>query len=126
MGIDELSTEMNSATQVGSSIGSLIAAILLIIAWWKVFEKAGEAGWKAIIPILDIYTLVKIADGNGWKFLLLCIPVVNIIYGIMLFSRLAKAFGKGTGFTLGLIFLSPIFMLILGFGDAQYQGPQNK
>ena len=126
MGFDELSNEITAVQSTGSGVVSFIVAVLLIVAWWKLFAKAGEAGWKAIIPILDIYTLVKIADGSGWKCILLLIPVVNIVYGIMLSVRLAKAFGKGTGFALGLIFLSPIFMLILGFGDAQYQGPQNQ
>ena len=124
MVMDELSSEMGAVQSTATGVVSLILSILLIVAWWKVFNKAGEAGWKAIIPIYNTYTLVKIADGKGIKFLLLLIPIVDIIYGIMLANRLSKAFGKSTGFTLGLIFLSPIFMLILGFGDAQYQGPQ--
>ena len=124
MGIDELSTEMSSAQSTGSGIVSIIVSVLLLIAWWKTFNKANEAGWKSIIPFYNMYTLVKIADGKGIKFLLLLIPIVDIIYGIILANRLSKAFGKSTGFTVGLIFLPVIFMLILGFGDAQYQGPQ--
>lgn len=124
MGYDELSNELSAAQSTGSSIVSFIIGVLVIVAWWKLFEKAGEAGWKALIPLYNTYTIVKIVDGNGLKFLLLLIPIVNIVYGIMLDIKLAKAFGKSTGFAIGLIFLAPIFMLILGFGDAQYQGPQ--
>ena len=79
-----------------------------------------------MIPIYNIYTLVKIADGNGWKFLLFLIPIVNIIYYIILVFRLAKSYGKGIGFGLGLLFLSTIFMLILAFGKAQYVGPKGQ
>ena len=106
------------------SVGSFIVAVLMIIGMWKMFEKAGEAGWKAIVPLLNGYTLVKIIDGNGLKFLLLLIPVVNFIYGIILCFREAKAFGKGTLFGFGLLFFPYIFTLILGFGSSQYVGPQ--
>ena len=100
--------------------------ILLIIAHWMVFLKAGEKGWKSLIPIYSSYMLVKLADGNGWKFLLFLIPFVNIVYAIMLSVRLARAFGKGTGFALGLLLLPNVFNLILGFGSAQYIGPKGE
>lgn len=115
---------MSSGQLATYGVVSLIVAVLSIIATWRIFTKAGESGWKSIIPFLNLYTLVKIADGNGVKFLLFLIPIVNVIYGIMLNVRLAKAFGKGTGFAVGLIFLNTLFVLILGFGDAQYVGPQ--
>lgn len=103
---------------------SIIACVICIAAMWKIFTKAGEAGWKSLIPIYNAYILVKIADGNGIKFLLLLIPIVNFVFMCMLYIRLAKAFGKSTGFGIGLIFLNFIFMLILAFGDAQYIGPR--
>ena len=102
----------------------LVVGILLIIAAWKILTKAGEKGWKAIIPFYNMYTLVKIADGKGIKFLLFLIPVVGFVYNILFCIRLAKAFGKGTGFAVGLIFLPNVFSLILGFGSAEYIGPQ--
>lgn len=117
---------IDSGASTTSVIISCIVIMITLIAQWKIFTKAGEAGWKAIIPIYNLYIFCKIIDGNGIKFLLLLIPVVNIVYSILLDIRTAKAFGKGTGFTLGLIFLNPIFTLILGFGDAQYLGPQGK
>ena len=122
--MDYLSEASTAANSTASSVVSLIAAIIGIVAMWKVFQKAGEEGWKAIIPCYNSYILVKIADGNGIKFLLLLIPVVNIVYAIILMSKLAKAFGKSTGFVVGLIFLSPIFMLILAFDSSTYLGPQ--
>lgn len=106
------------------SIISLVVAVAALVGMWKVFVKAGEPGWAAIVPIYNAYVLFKIAWGKGILFLLMCIPVVNFVAMIMVYVKLAKAFGKGTGFAVGLIFLAPIFMCILGFGDAQYEGPQ--
>lgn len=105
-----------------ASILSLAIAVLGIVAMWKVFEKAGEPGWAAIIPFYNLYVLFKITWGNGWKFLFLLIPVANIVFAIITMVKLAKAFGKSGGFAVGLIFLSVIFWCILAFGDAQYIG----
>ena len=116
--------QMSTGEAITSLVISLIVSIPAIIALWKVYTKAGEPGWKILIPIYDLYTLCKIADGNGWKFLLFLIPFVNIVYAIILNIRLAKSFGKGVGFGIGRIFLEYIFIMILGFGSAQYIGPR--
>lgn len=104
------------------SVIGLIYTILVIVADWKIYEKAGEAGWKSIIPIYNLYILFKIAFGNGWMFLLLLVPIVNFVFAIMLNFKLAKAYGQGVGFGFGLLFLNPIFMLILAFGSSEYVG----
>ena len=102
---------------------SLVMAIISIIALWKIFEKANEPGWASIIPFYNLYVLFKIVWGKGWYFLLLLIPIANIVIAIIHVFKLAKVFDKGTGFGFGLLFLPFIFNLILAFGDAQYQGP---
>ena len=104
----------------------LAAMVLGIIAMWKVFEKAGEPGWAALIPFYNAYVLFKITWGNGWKFLLMLIPIANIVILIITMVKLAKAFGKDGGFAVGLILLSIIFMCILAFGKAEYQGVPEK
>ena len=100
--------------------------VLTIIAMWKIFEKAGKPGWAAIIPVYNFVVMFQIVGLSPWLLLLYIVPLVNsiavFILTIIMNIRLAKAFGKGTGFILGLIFLSPIFDLILGFGDSQYVG----
>ncbi len=101
----------------------LVLLIVFLAANFKIYSKAGEAGWKCIIPIYSTYILYKITYGNGWKFLFLLIPLFGEIVAIVQLFRLARAFGKGVGFGLGLWFLSPIFILILAFGSAQYEGP---
>src|SRR6266536_2369936 len=95
--------------------------LLMIAAWWKIFSKAGQPGWAAIIPIYNWIVWCKIVGRPAWWVLLLliCLPIFYIILCI----DLAKSFGKGVGFAIGLILLSVIFFPILGFGSAQYQGP---
>jgi uncharacterized membrane protein YhaH (DUF805 family) len=118
---------MNSAAQQGGSmIGGLVGLailVFLIAAMWKVFTKAGKAGWLVLIPIVNIYQLLKIAGRPGWWLILFLIPLVNLIISILVSMDIAKSFGKGAGFGLGLAFLSPIFYPILGFGSATYKGP---
>jgi hypothetical protein len=97
--------------------------ILMIAAWWKIFSKAGQPGWATIIPIYNWIVWCKIVGRPWWWILLLLIPFVNFIILIILIIDLAKSFGKGVGFGIGLLLLPIIFFPILGFGSAQYQGP---
>lgn len=106
------------------SIISIAITVLTLVAMWKIFVKAGKEGWKCLIPFYNTYCLYDIAWGNGWLFLLMFVPCVNIVVWIMMLFKLSKAFGQGTGFGFGLLFLNTIFVLILGFGSAEYVGPQ--
>jgi hypothetical protein len=106
-----------------SLIISLLIALLIIVAMWKVFTKAGQPGWASIIPIYNLYIWCKIVGRPWWWILLMLIPFVNFIVAIILCIDTAKSFGKGAGFGIGLALLGIIFWPILGFGGAQYQGP---
>ena len=99
-----------------------VVMILLIAAVWRVFSKAGQPGWAVLIPIFNLYILCKVAGRPGWWLILMLIPFVNFIIAIILNVDIAKKFGKGVGFAIGLILLPFIFWPILGFGSAQYQG----
>jgi len=105
-------------------IVQLVIAIVMIVGMWKVFTKAGQPGWATLVPIYNAYVMLKIAGKPGWWLLLLCLPVVNIVVGIMALAGLAANFGKGGGFVAGLILLPFIFYPILGFGSAEYQVAQ--
>lgn len=133
----EYSTSVTSSSLDMSTLGSVITQylgfmtviyVLLIIAMWKIFTKAGKPGWASIVPIYNVIVMFQIIGLNPWLLLLYLIPVVNfvvaIVFSIMQASRLSKAFGKGTGFAFGLFFLNPIFLLMLGFGDSKYIGIQ--
>ena len=109
---------------LGFMIFWLALVILIVASMWKVFEKAGEPGWAAIIPLYNLIVLLKIAGKPAWWFLLFLIPVVNLIVAIIVTISLAKNFGKGAGFGLGLIFLAPIFYPMLAWGDSRYQPTQ--
>jgi len=100
-----------------------IAVLIIVIAGaWRAFEKAGEPGWACIVPIYNMYVVIKIAGRPGWWLLLCLIPIVNLVIVIIVMIDVAKNFGKGTGFGVGLAFLGFIFWPILGFGDARYMG----
>jgi hypothetical protein len=118
----EYSTQGEPPSPV-SIIFGLLVALVLIVAMWKVFTKAGQPGWASIIPIYNLYIWCKIVGRPWWWILLMLIPFVNFIVCIILCIDLAKSFGKGVGFGIGLALLGIIFFPILGFGSAQYQGP---
>ena len=124
----------------------LVWYILYVVAAWKIFTKAGEAGWKSIIPFYNTFIQYKIS----WNTRMFWVTVLGLFIGklaidadnvfiVMLGSvigmialitnlidtyKLSKAFGHGILFMLGLIFINPLFTLILGFGSSKYQGPQ--
>ncbi|MBR3131726.1 signal peptidase I [Candidatus Saccharibacteria bacterium] len=106
----------------------VIACVVLVyIAQWKIFKKAGKEGWKALIPIYNTYTLLQILNMEPLLCLLTMIPFANFMLGIVMNVKLAKSFGKTTGFAVGLILLGPIFQMILAFSDAKYkQLPSSK
>src|SRR5215216_1071736 len=121
--VDYSYSAQGTAPSPVSTIVGLLIAVLLIVAMWKVFTKAGQPGWASIIPIYNLYIWCKIVGRPWWWILLMLIPFVNFIVAIILCIYLAKSFGKGVGFGIGLALLGIIFFPILGFGSAQYQGP---
>ncbi len=108
----------------------LAIAIIQIVAMWKMYKKAGQAGWKSIIPIYNVVILFKIAGLSPWLilvYLLMFIPIIGWIAGIVLTAvlsyKLALSFGKDIGWAVGLYFLAPIFYMIIAFGKTEYVGP---
>ena len=117
-----------AAVLLGSLLGTstlvpLLAILLIIVAsFWRLFTKAGEAGWKSIIPLYNLFVLVKIAGKPWWWFLLLLVPLANIVIYALLSVALAARFGQGPLFGLGLALFGFIFYPLLAFGKAEYQG----
>ena len=104
----------------GVMIVWLAIAVLMIASMWKVFVKAGKPGWAAIIPIYNFVVLCEIAGKPAWWVVLLFVPFVNFVVIIILSIALAKKFGKGTGYGIGLALLGIVSYPMLGFGSAQY------
>lgn len=102
----------------------LAFVVLMVVSAWKIYTKANQPGWACIIPIYSAIVMLDII-GKPWWWLLLIIflPGLNLIWLIWMLNLLSKSFGKGVGFTLGLIFFPFIFYPILGLGSATYQGP---
>lgn len=96
---------------------------LILISFWKIYEKAGRKGWEGIIPIYNIYVMLQIVGKPGWWLIMYFIPIVNIVYAIWTYNMLSKSFGKDEGFTIGLVLLGIIFFPVLAFSDAHYLGP---
>jgi hypothetical protein len=90
---------------------------------WTIFSKAEKPGWAAIVPIYNLLVLLEIVGKPMWWFILMLIPIVNIVILIIVYHNLSLSFGKNAGFTVGLILLGVIFLPILAFGDAKYVGP---
>ena len=101
---------------------ALLLIALMIVALWILFKKACKPGWAAVVPFYDQYTLYEITWGYGWRFLMLLIPIYNIVLAILTYIRLAKAFGKDEGYAVGLVFLPQVFVPMLAFGSAAYHG----
>lgn len=100
-----------------------VLLVILIIAMWKIFTKAGKPGWASIVPIYSAIVFLEIIGKPIWWIFLLLIPFVNIIFAIIAINNLSKSFGKDTVMTLLLIFLPFIGLPMLAFGDARYVGP---
>ena len=125
MSSEEILYNAGAATiGAGYYIFCLVLIVVTLVGMWKVFTKAGKPGWAAIVPFYNLYCLYDMAFGNGIMFLLILVPCVGFIVQIICCFKLAKAFNKGAGFGFGLLFFNFIFMMILGFGDAEYIGPQ--
>lgn len=98
-------------------------AIMMLVGMWKLYTKAGKPGWASIIPIYNVIVWLEMIGRPGWWVIGLFIPFVNFILLIVMYLELAKAFGKSALFGVGMIFFPYIFLLILAFGSARYQGP---
>ena len=100
---------------IGAGFFVVYAAVvvLMLVAQWKIFVKAGEPGWACIVPVYNLIVLVKIASKPDWWVILFFVPFVNIVIGILVAVNLARNFGQSDGFAIGLILLPVIFYPVL-------------
>lgn len=149
------------------SIALGVAYLINVIVNWKLFRKAGERGWKSIIPIVNVYVTFRVAHARDlfWKafrlgiytvllgillgvatglveslpdlagiwqimglvfaVLIVIVAINTLVVQIKFCVRLAKAFGYGNGFAVGLLFLPLIFRIILAFGKNKHCSKQD-
>lgn len=130
-----------------SSLIQVVIVLLNIIGLFKIYQKMGKPGWKGIIPFYNMYGLYdELWDKKYfWGYLAaqavmlnpsspsgllysvadLVLSVAMIVVVMKLYIKLAKAFGKGTGFGVLTFFFAPICLAVLGFGSAEYEGVKN-
>ena len=119
--IQNQSPPIDMSVMVPILIIYLAILLLVTVAHWKAFAKAGRPGWVIFIPFYNLYVCMQISSKPGWWWVLLCIPGVNIIFSILMMRGLARNFDKGVGFTAGLLLVPIVFWSILAFGDARYK-----
>lgn len=113
----------------GSGVGLLVVIVAVIFVvgqfagMWATFKKADQPGWAAIVPIYNLYIMLKIGGSEWWWLLIIFfIPILNIYAMYKMFAGVSKTFGHGPGTALGLWFLGVIFWPLLGFSNDQYRG----
>lgn len=105
------------------AIFMLAFMVIMIASLWKIYVKAGQPGWACLVPIYNQYILVdKILQKPIWWLVLMLLPCTAGIWAWVVYIELAKRFGKGPGFGIGMVLLPFVFFPMLGFGKAQYDG----
>ncbi len=122
--IEPINQGVSSAAIFGYVVVGLIYWIVTIAAYWRTFTKAGYPGWLAIIPIVNLFVLVKVAGYSAWLGLLWFVPIANIVLAIIVAFRNGRAFGHGGAFSFFLLFLlNPIGYFVTGFSNDTYTKP---
>jgi hypothetical protein len=109
--------QASAAASTTTSLLVLALVLLVVVAMWKVFERAGEPGWAALVPLYNLYILTRVAQMSGWWVLAAFIPVLNIVFCFATSIGVAKRFNKSTGYGIGLALLPFIFYPMLAWGD---------
>lgn len=116
------SSDRDVVVAVVAAVVGLALALVVLASSWRIWKKMGDPGWMGLIPVLNYYRLFRRSRPEGpvlWTLLTL----VCFVGGIVAMVDLARMFGKGIGYALGLIFLPVVFFPLLAFGSATYQGP---
>lgn len=95
--------------------------VFLIAAQWTVYAKARQPGWAVLVPIYGQIVMARVAGMPWWVGLLLFVPLINVLAFFALSMSIARRFGRGPLFGLGLTFAGPIFMPILAFGGSRFR-----
>lgn len=100
----------------------IVIVFVTFLIFWKVFVKAGEAGWKSLVPIYNLIIMLRLADRPAWWCLLFFVPVINLVFMTLMHIELAKRFGKEAWFGFGLTLIPTLFFGIIAFDDSSYSG----
>jgi hypothetical protein len=98
----------------------LVVFIVELAAFWRIFTKAGERGWAAIVPVYNLIVLQRVVGRPAWWVFLWFVPGASAVVAVIVLVELAEVFGRSGWFSVGLIALTPIFAPILGLGRSRY------
>ena len=124
----------------------------LVVAEWKILEKAGEKGWKALIPFYSAFIAHHIIGmSHAWFIIDMVLwvcemfieeynlgthlfshiffaftAVFTIVSEIIHINKLCNVFRKGRGFKIGTFCVPEVFLLIIAFSKAEYHKPEHK
>jgi Family of unknown function (DUF5684) len=104
----------------------LIAAVMSVMVMWTIYERAGQPGWASLVPIYNMIVLMNVAGRPAWWFLLMGIPIVNLVIWFMICMDLAVAFDRGIPFAAGLFLVPFVFFPLMAFGEPDYVGPARR
>ncbi len=105
-------------------ICSIVFLLIMIIAGFRIFEKANIDGYKILIPIYNLYLLLQIAELPIFLIPLFFIPFVNVLVFWLLSFFLGKQFDKKMGFRIGMCFLPILFYPVLAFSNSLYKAEE--
>ncbi len=105
-------------------IFSIIFLLIMIVAGFRIFEKANIDGYKILIPIYNLYLLLQIAELPIFLIPLFFIPVVNVLVFWLVSIWLGKQFDKKMWFRIGMCLLPMIFYPVLAFSSSLYQAEE--
>lgn len=120
------STVMTILASMGIAYWIILLAIevVIIVSMWKIFVKAGKAGWISLIPFYNLWTLFEIGGQKGayifFMFIPCAGPIIYLVFEIKAYLEIAKRFGKDTAFGVLSIFFPFVTFPILAFSDAKY------
>jgi hypothetical protein len=104
----------------------LVVLALTVVGAWLTLVKAGKRGWLVLVPVVNLAMLIKVARRPIAKWVvLLLLPGVNVIAIAPLSVALARRFGYGPAFGIGLAYAPFVFYPILGFGPSQAIGAKS-
>lgn len=107
---------------VGGGLVALAFYVVIVIGFWRTFSKAGIPGILAIIPIVNLFCLLKIARMSFWFILLYLVPIANVVLAIVVAVKVGRNFGHGGAFSFFLLWLFPIIgYLIVGFSNDRFE-----
>ena len=149
--MEQVSTNVYRIFGIVSAIIFIVILLLFTIAEWKILKKAGENGWKSLIPFYCVFVSHHIVGMSHVWFVLeiviwfaelifemfdvfpepvtftfgIAAGVFTLLSELIHILKMCNCFGKGTGFKIGMIILPNLFLMILAYGKAEYKKPEH-